>query len=119
MKAVVLRETGGPERLELVDTPDPEPRDGQVLVRVRAAGVNFLDVLTRQGRYPQAPQLPAILGGEVAGRLEVQTRWHDLLPEPPLVRLLRRDRFARHVQQQRPPVADQARQPLCPTASRD
>jgi NADPH:quinone reductase len=50
--------------------PDPEPADGQVLVRVRAAGVNFLDVLVRQGRYPQAPPLPTIPGSEIAGEVD-------------------------------------------------
>jgi NADPH:quinone reductase len=70
VKAVVLREPGGPEQLELTDLPDPEPGDGQVLLRVRAAGVNFADVLVRQGRYPQAPSLPTVLGGEVAGEVD-------------------------------------------------
>ena len=70
MRAVVLRETGGPERLELAEVPEPEPRDGQAVVRVRAAGVNFLDVLTRQGRYPQMPELPTVLGAEVAGEVD-------------------------------------------------
>ena len=50
--------------------PDPEPGDGQVVVRVRAAGINFLDVLVRQGRYPQAPPLPTIPGSEIAGELD-------------------------------------------------
>jgi NADPH:quinone reductase len=50
--------------------PDPEPGDGQVLVRVRAAGVNFADVLVRQGRYPQAPELPTVPGSEVAGDVD-------------------------------------------------
>jgi NADPH:quinone reductase len=70
VKAVLLRETGGPEQLEVTDVPDPEPADGQALVRVRAAGINFLDVLVRQGRYPQAPPLPTILGSEVAGEVD-------------------------------------------------
>jgi NADPH2:quinone reductase len=70
VKAVLLREPGGPEQLELTDLPDPEPGDGQVLVRVRAAGVNFADVLVRQGRYPQAPELPAVLGREIAGEVD-------------------------------------------------
>jgi NADPH:quinone reductase len=70
VKAVLLRETGGPEQLEYADVPDPEPGDGQVLLRVRAAGVNFADVLVRQGRYPQAPELPTILGREVAGEVD-------------------------------------------------
>jgi NADPH2:quinone reductase len=50
--------------------PDPEAGDGQVVVRVRAAGVNFLDVLVRQGRYPQAPALPTVPGSEVAGEVD-------------------------------------------------
>jgi NADPH2:quinone reductase len=70
LKAVVLREAGGPERLELAEAPDPEPGDGQVVVRVRAAGVNFADVLVRRGAYPQPPPLPAILGTEVAGEAD-------------------------------------------------
>jgi NADPH2:quinone reductase len=70
VRAVVLRETGGPEQLELVEVPDPEPRDGQVVVRVRAAGVNFADVLVRQGRYPQPPELPTVPGSEVAGEVD-------------------------------------------------
>jgi NADPH2:quinone reductase len=72
VRAVVLREPDGP--LELVEAPDPEPRDGEVVVRVRAAGVNFLDILVRRGRYPQMPELPAVLGGELAGELDDGTR---------------------------------------------
>jgi NADPH:quinone reductase len=53
----------------------PEPdAEGKVLVRVRAAGVNFADVLVRRGRYPQMPDLPAVLGSEIAGELEDGTR---------------------------------------------
>ncbi len=70
MKAIVLRETGEPDRLELEEAPDREPADGQVVVRVRAAGINFADVLIRQGRYPQPPALPTIPGGEVAGEVD-------------------------------------------------
>ena len=70
MKAVVLRETGPAEQLVYDDVPDPEPADGSELVRVRAAGINFMDVLVRQGNYPQPPALPAILGAEVAGEVD-------------------------------------------------
>ena len=70
MKAVLLRETGGPEQLELSEVPDPEPGDGEVVVRVRAAGVNFADVLVRQGRYPQPPELPTVPGSEIAGEVD-------------------------------------------------
>ena len=64
MKAVVLDEE---RRLELRDVPEPEPRPGQVLVEVRAAGVNYADVLIREGRYPQPPTLPFVPGSEIAG----------------------------------------------------
>jgi NADPH2:quinone reductase len=72
VRAVLLRETGGPEQLELREVPDPEPADGEVLVRVRAAGINFADVLVRQGRYPQPPELPTVPGSEVAGEVDGQ-----------------------------------------------
>ncbi len=68
----MLSAVDGP--LELTDVPDPEVGDGQALVRVRAAGLNFLDVLIRHGRYPQMPELPAILGAELCGELEDGTR---------------------------------------------
>ena len=62
MKAVVLREVGGDLALE--DVPGPE---GESVVDVRAAGINFADVLVRRGLYPQMPALPHVLGNEVAG----------------------------------------------------
>ena len=64
MKAVVLDEE---RRLSLRDVPEPAPGDGQVLVDVRAAGVNYADVLIREGRYPQPPPLPFVPGSEIAG----------------------------------------------------
>lgn len=70
MKAVVLVEPGGPEGLVVQDVPEPAPAAGQTLVDVRAAGINFADVLVRLGRYPRMPELPAVLGSEVAGEVE-------------------------------------------------
>jgi NADPH2:quinone reductase len=64
MKAVVLREVNGDLALE--DVPEPE---GGSVVDVRAAGINFADVLIRRGLYPQMPELPHVLGSEVAGEL--------------------------------------------------
>ncbi len=64
MRAVVLDEE---RRLELRDVPDPEPGQDQVVIDVRAAGVNFMDVLIREGRYPQAPPLPYVPGSEISG----------------------------------------------------
>src|SRR5947209_14136532 len=68
MRAIVFERNGGPEVLEYKDVPDPAPRDGQVLVEVGAAGVNYRDVYERQGGgYGSKP--PAILGVEGAGRI--------------------------------------------------
>lgn len=53
-----------------MDVPDPVAGAGQQLVRVRAAGINFVDVLVRRGQYPQAPPLPTVLGVEVAGEVD-------------------------------------------------
>ena len=52
------------------DVPEPEAHDGAAIVQVRAAGINFADVLIRLGRYPQMPELPTVLGSEVAGELD-------------------------------------------------
>ena len=54
------------------DAAEPEAGAGQKLVRVRAAGINFMDLLIRQGRYPQAPELPIVPGGEIAGEVDGQ-----------------------------------------------
>ena len=70
MKAILLRETGGPEQLEHTEVPDPVAEGGQVLLHVRAAGINFADVLVRQGRYPQPPPLPTVPGTEVSGEVD-------------------------------------------------
>lgn len=70
MRAAVLKAVGGPENLVLEDVPEPTAADGQALVDVRAAGINFADVLIRLGRYPQMPELPAVLGSEVAGEVD-------------------------------------------------
>ena len=72
MKAAVLPAVDAP--FELRDVDDPVPQDGEALVRVRGAGINFLDVLIRQGRYPQMPEFPTVLGNELSGELEDGTR---------------------------------------------
>jgi NADPH2:quinone reductase len=64
VKAVVLDDE---RRLELREVPDPEAAEGQTVVEVRAAGVNYADVLIREGRYPQPPALPYVPGSEIAG----------------------------------------------------
>jgi len=70
MKAIVATRIGGPEVLELQDVADPQPRPGEVLVRVEAAGVNFADTMMTRGLYPGGAQPPYIPGFEFAGVLE-------------------------------------------------
>jgi NADPH2:quinone reductase len=68
MKAIRVHEFGGPEVLRLEDVPTPQPGPGEALVKVAAAGVNFIDIYHRTGLYPQ--QLPIGLGMEAAGTIE-------------------------------------------------
>ena len=68
MKAIQIHETGGPEVLTLADLPIPQPGPGQVLIRVEAVGVNFIEVYFRNGVYKAA--LPLTLGSEAAGTVE-------------------------------------------------
>ena len=65
MKAIQITQTGGPEVMELVDLPVPQPKSNEAVVKIDAAGVNFIDVYNREGRY-KAP-LPLVLGQEAAG----------------------------------------------------
>jgi NADPH:quinone reductase len=70
VRAVVLERTGEPDALQLREVPEPDVSEGLSLVHVRAAAVNFSDVLIRLGRYPQPPELPWIPGLEIAGETE-------------------------------------------------
>src|SRR5580704_13960244 len=67
MRAVWITKPGGPEALEVRETADPVPGPGQLRIRVRAAGLNFADVMAAQGLYPDAPKPPCVVGYEVAG----------------------------------------------------
>lgn len=67
MRAVRYHEFGGTEVLRWEEAPDPRPGPGDVLVRVEAAGVNFADLMRRQGRYHFTGEFPAMLGTEAAG----------------------------------------------------
>jgi NADPH2:quinone reductase len=67
MKAIRVHKFGGPEVLQLDEVADPTPGPGQVLVQVRAAGVNPVDTYVRSGTYAQSPALPYIPGGDAAG----------------------------------------------------
>lgn len=65
MKAIQVKQVGGPEAMELVDLPVPQPKPNEAVVKVAASGVNFIDVYYREGRYKATP--PFVLGQEGAG----------------------------------------------------
>jgi NADPH:quinone reductase-like Zn-dependent oxidoreductase len=70
MQAVVITRHGGPEVLRVELRPDPPVGPGQVRIAVRAAGINFADLMARSGVYPDAPSPPCVVGYEVAGEVE-------------------------------------------------
>jgi NADPH:quinone reductase len=70
MKAILVHEFGGPEVLRLEDVPDPKPSAGQVVVRVRAAGVNPVETYIRAGAYARLPDLPYTPGSDAGGTIE-------------------------------------------------
>ena len=80
MRAVQIDEFGGPEVLQVVDVPKPEPGDGEVLIEVSRAGMNFADTHQRENSYLARYEVPLILGGEVAGTTEDGRRVVALLP---------------------------------------
>src|SRR5262245_3692762 len=70
MRQIVFSRYGAPEVLVARDVPTPAPAAGEVRIAVRAAGVNFADVLARVGLYPDAPKPPLVVGYEVAGTID-------------------------------------------------
>ncbi|MFT5702276.1 MAG: NADPH2:quinone reductase [Desulforhopalus sp.] len=70
MKAVVVSEFGGPEVMKVIDCELSEPGEGQVLIAVKAIGVNPVETYIRAGTYPKLPDLPYTPGGNVAGIVE-------------------------------------------------
>jgi len=70
MRALVVRRYGPPAVLEMQQVPDPQPKAGEVLIRVKAIGVNFADLLQRIGIYPGTPKPPFVPGLEIAGVVE-------------------------------------------------
>jgi NADPH:quinone reductase-like Zn-dependent oxidoreductase len=70
MRQVWITKAGAPEVLQVREAPDPEAAAGQVRVRVRAAGINFADLMARTGMYPDAPKIPCVIGYEVSGTVD-------------------------------------------------
>src|SRR5215211_2808664 len=79
MRAVQIEEFGGPEVLHVVDLPRPQPGEGELLVKVATAGMNFADTHQRENSYLARFELPLVLGGEVAGTTEDGRRVVSLL----------------------------------------
>src|ERR1700723_3294866 len=67
MKAIQIAQTGGPEVMRIREVPTPVPGPGEVLIRVAASGVNFIDIYVREGRY--ANPVPFIPGQEASGTI--------------------------------------------------
>jgi NADPH:quinone reductase len=80
VRAVQIEEFGGPEVLQVVDLPKPEPGDGEVLIEVSRAGMNFADTHQRENSYLSRFETPLVLGGEVAGRIEDDRRVVAMVP---------------------------------------
>ncbi|HLW92344.1 MAG TPA: medium chain dehydrogenase/reductase family protein [Roseiarcus sp.] len=70
MRQIWITKAGAPEVLAVKEAPDPEPKAGEMRIRVEAAGVNFADVMGRMGAYPDLPPIPVVPGYEVAGRVD-------------------------------------------------
>ena len=70
MRALLSREPGGPETLKVEEVPDPQAGPGGLLVRIRAAAINYPDVLIIEDKYQLKPARPFAPGGEVAGEVE-------------------------------------------------
>jgi synaptic vesicle membrane protein VAT-1 len=70
MRALVVRRYGPPNVFELQQLPDPQPKAGEVLIRIKAIGVNFADLMQRMGIYPGSPKPPFVPGLEIAGVIE-------------------------------------------------
>ncbi len=67
MRQIWITKQGAPEVLQVREAPDPSPGDREVRIRVRAAGINFADLMARVGLYPDAPKVPCVVGYEVSG----------------------------------------------------
>lgn len=80
MRQIVITAAGGPDKLVVRETAQPQPTPGTLRIRVRACGINFADILARKGLYPDAPKIPCVVGYEVSGTVDavgdgVDTAW--------------------------------------------
>lgn len=96
MRAVQIVSLDGPSAVEVVDVPQPEPGSDQVLIRVRAAGVSFPEVLQTRGLYQLQPPLPFVPGSEVAGEVVSAPEGSGLGPGDRVAALVGIGGFAEH-----------------------
>lgn len=80
MKQIFITASGGPEKLALRESADPIPLGNQLRIRVKASGINFADIMAREGLYPDAPKIPCVVGYEISGTVdaagpEADARW--------------------------------------------
>src|SRR5262249_54092617 len=93
VRAVQIDEFGGPEVLQVVELPTPEPGEGEVLIEVTRAGLNFGDTHQRENSYLAKFELPLVLGGEVAGTV---ARGDGFAPGQRVVAMLRSGGYAEY-----------------------
>ena len=96
MRAVQIVSLDGPSTVEVVDVPQPEPGADQVLIRVRAAGVSFPELLQTRGLYQLQPPLPFVPGSDVAGEVVSAPEGSGLAPGDRVVALVGLGGFAEH-----------------------
>ena len=96
MRAVQIVTLDGPSAVEVVDVPQPEPGPDQVLIRVRAAGVSFPELLQTRGLYQLKPDLPFVPGSEVAGEVVSAPKASGLAPGDRVAALVLLGGFAEH-----------------------
>ena len=77
MKQMVITKYGNTDVLKIQERKDPKPSVGEVLINVKAIGVNFADILARKGLYPDAPKPPCVVGYEVSGIIEAAGKGVD------------------------------------------
>src|SRR5580765_7138745 len=70
MRQIVTTRNGGVDVLRVEEAPVLSPKAGELVIRVRVAGLNFVDILARQGLYPDGPPKPCVMGYEVSGVIE-------------------------------------------------
>jgi synaptic vesicle membrane protein VAT-1 len=70
MRQIWITRAGPPEVLQVKEAPDPQPKAGEVRIRVEASGINFADIMGRLGVYPDLPPMPVVPGYEVSGRVD-------------------------------------------------